>query len=276
VIGWFIFVFIGSISNLFWLYLSNKKELHSIFDYGLQLLVFKKNSMLAIAKSLLRFYLNITIFFPFRLIQLGNPNIYLALVIGCMLLLFNSKNLTLIFVGLTSLQFWVMHVFFFLGYKKNFLRKSIKWVYDFQGEEEIDLFFFKLISNPYKKLFDSTLRYSGGALMVYALSLGEVIVADKLAMANVREIIGHTPEIKLDADEVLRLKHLEAEKLLNNMPIKSAINSCDSALKASHITINKVPSDLNVTVIEESKIKGESLKSLNDGGTGIKKSDKKL
>ena len=108
--------------------------------------------------------------------------------------------------------------------------------------------------------------------MVYALSLGEVIVADKLAMANGREILGHTPEIKIDADEMLWLKHIEAEKLLKNMPIKSAINSCDSALKASHITINKVPSDLNVTVIEEAKVKGESLKNFNDGGIGIKKS----
>ena len=105
VTGWFIFVFIGSISNLIWLYLSNKKELYSIFDYSLRLLVFKKNSMLAIAKSLLRFYLNITIFFPVQINSAWEPK-YLSRVgnrLYVIIIQFEKSNINFCWINVSTI-----------------------------------------------------------------------------------------------------------------------------------------------------------------------------
>jgi len=239
--GWVLFTALGSLSNLFYLYITDLPKLMVYKKYVTDVLlncpINSNKPLISLLKNGLRIYLWVSIFLPFRLIQLGSSKIYFGLSLMASLSLF-SGNPVLFFFGLTFVQFWTLHVLIVFSYKKQYIRSFIFWLYSFTDDTEVDFFFLQLISNPFKQLASNTFRGVAALTVGYGLNLGEVHYAEYVSTNNLNAALANckTPPT---VQELMDIKAQERLRVYNSLPIQSAKISTDAFISSLDVTIKK-------------------------------------
>ena len=233
--GFILFNIFGLLPNLYLMYSRNTSEYYQYYSYVKNVLLAKSPSKY---KTILKYFVFFTILLQLRLIHLGNIKIYFGLSIISFFVLLNLESILLLALPFTLLQYFILHVVIFFLRNKSKFRSFILWLYQFESDEDVDVFIFNAISNPHRKILEmgSALGLAGAA--AYGLNLGEIALSEVVGRTSAESLINsQSGDVSIETAQ--RIRALEIERIHSKLPLNSAANSLNDTMHRLEFTLTK-------------------------------------